>query len=676
MKRQIQNSVMFKRWTRKTYAVFNSLHAVIKICVLCISYTLVSPGSEANAQTDTSTIGKTTPIEEIQISGQRAPAVVSQVSRIVNVIPRKDIEQAPAQSIDDLLRSVPQVDIRQRGVNGVQADVSIQGGTFDQTLILLNGINITDPQTGHHNLTLPLDIESVDRIEILKGPASRVYGTNAFSGAINFITGQDQENHFRVTICNGDFGYYHDNISVNHHTAKFNNFISASKSASNGYIHNTEFDASNVFYHGKMQFKQGFVGLQLGTSKKEFGANSFYSPKYPDQYETTETYFSSLNAVAGKKFKIEPSVYWRRNYDHYILIQSKPELYQNFHFTDIFGSGLNAILPERLGKTVLGIDFRKEIIHSNNLGKRTSDSTKVKGSNIYYNLMDFRTNYSLYLEQNLYLERFSVSLGAMMNKNSSLNGLKIYPGVDMSYVLATPLKVFTSFNRSLRLPSFTDLYYHGPTNIGNENLKPETAWTFETGFKNTGEHFQGNISYFHRDAKDVIDWVRTSDTAKWHTTKWHTVNYDQLVSNGIEIYGKWVPTQSNSHNTLLKSVTLSYSLTSISNTSIDTIQSNYALDYLKNKWTAGVTFGTDDIGLTVNYTHQKRNGFYYFDAQTQSKPSPFPAFGLLDAKIIIKVSLVKFFLEVTNITNEKYVDLGYLTEPGRWYKVGVVFDSI
>ena len=127
---------------------------------------------------------------------------------MVSVIPREEIEYAPVTSIQELLEYVAGVDVRQRGAEGVQADISIRGGTFDQTLILLNGVNITDPQTGHHNLNLPVSINQIERIEILEGPAARVYGPNAFSGAINIVTRQPDKTSWKLAIEGGSFGYF------------------------------------------------------------------------------------------------------------------------------------------------------------------------------------------------------------------------------------------------------------------------------------------------------------------------------------------------------------------------------------------------------------------------------------------------------------------------------------
>ncbi|MCK4631428.1 MAG: TonB-dependent receptor, partial [Bacteroidales bacterium] len=114
----------------------------------------------------------TVEIKEIVVSGQRSPSIHSELNRVVTVIRKEQIRNAPVQSLQEILEYAVNIDVRQRGNFGVQADISIRGGSFEQTLILLNGIKINDPQTGHHNLNIPIDINSIERIEILEGPGS------------------------------------------------------------------------------------------------------------------------------------------------------------------------------------------------------------------------------------------------------------------------------------------------------------------------------------------------------------------------------------------------------------------------------------------------------------------------------------------------------------------------
>lgn len=180
----------FSRWMRKGYAVFRSLGREVRIAVLSVVYSIVVVPGAVWAQTSADTLRmREVDLEEVVVTAGRTPVGAQQVARMVTTLSRVEVERVPAQSISELLRVLPSADIRQRGPLGAQADISVRGGSFDQTLVLLNGINVSDPQTGHHHLNLPVDPESISRVEFLTGPAARAFGPNAFNGVINLITG-------------------------------------------------------------------------------------------------------------------------------------------------------------------------------------------------------------------------------------------------------------------------------------------------------------------------------------------------------------------------------------------------------------------------------------------------------------------------------------------------------
>ena len=205
MKKLIINTELsyFRKWTRQSYSIFNSIKKECVISSLLVAYLLVATPQNSFAQADTVLVNNNRKLDEVVVSAQRASVTYSQMARVVTIMDKEAIESAPVQSLQDLLEYVLNVDVRQRGNHGVQADVSIRGGSFDQTMILLDGVNITDPQTGHLSLNLPVDIESIERVEVLQGPGARVYGPNAFSGAINFITGTGNKNNLKANISVG-----------------------------------------------------------------------------------------------------------------------------------------------------------------------------------------------------------------------------------------------------------------------------------------------------------------------------------------------------------------------------------------------------------------------------------------------------------------------------------------
>ena len=320
----------FKRWGRKAYSLFNAIKLPVRIGVLLAVYTTVAEPELVFAQTDSSKVSMKYDLDEVEVSAQRAPAMYSQVARIVSVINRDEIEAAPVQSIQELLEYALSVDVRQRGVHGVQADISVRGGSFDQTLILLNGINISDPQTGHHALDLPVSLKNIQRIEILEGPAARVFGPNAFSGAINIITNAEGKTNIKVDFAGGQYKLADLNLSGNLSSKNWDQFVAFNRISSDGYIDNTDFKTWNAFYQTKLDTKPGTIQFQVGHTNKAFGANSFYTANYPNQFEETKTNFASLKFETGEKIHLIPSIYWRRHQDRFELFRSEPSTWPSF----------------------------------------------------------------------------------------------------------------------------------------------------------------------------------------------------------------------------------------------------------------------------------------------------------------------------------------------------------
>jgi iron complex outermembrane receptor protein len=527
MKNQLKPSLkesilIFKRWNRKAYAVFNTLNKIVKITRLSVAYSIVLLPVQVLSQTDT-TVTKNLDIEEVIISAQRAPVIYSQLSRFVTTIDKEEIILMPVSSVNELLENFSGIDIRQRGAHGIQSDISIRGGSFDQNLILLNGVNITDPQTGHHSLNLPINLISVERIEILEGPGSRVFGPNAFSGAINIITNQSEKNYTRAGFTAGDFGLFSGNLVSSYKIKNTKHFISVSKSQSNGYIKNTDYDQYNLFYNSLYKSEIGKIDFQIGYTNKEFGANSFYTPAYPDQYEQTKTTFTSLKFETGKKIKLIPVVYFRRHQDRFELFRYEPAAWytgHNYHLTDVYGIKLDSRISTKYGVTSFGAELRSENIWSNVLGEPMDDTIKVIGEpDGFYTYKYSRTVSNYFLEHSFTAGRFSFSSGLLASWVSENDfEFNIYPGVDLSYSLQKNIKTYFTFNKSLRLPTFTDLFYSGPSNIGNPNLKPEEALSYEAGLKFNNSFIKSNLSFYYRDSRNLIAWVKPINAdpgAKW-----------------------------------------------------------------------------------------------------------------------------------------------------------------
>ena len=671
---QIRNDrLTFKKWKRKNYSLFQTLHRVVIISVLAVVYFISTPALTVASDKDTSDIKMQYDIDEVEVSAQRAPAIHSQIARILSVIDKKEIEAAPVESVQELLEYIVGVDIRQRGLEGVQADISIRGGTFDQQLILLNGVNITDPQTGHHNLNLPVSLQQIERIEVLEGPAARVYGPNAFSGAINIITRVPTTKNLSLSATTGSYKYFNSEISGSFFTGDLKHIISLNRKSSNGYIDNTDFLTTNLFYSNLLEREKHKFTIQVGLTNKGFGANSFYTPKYPNQFEEINTLFTSAKWITNSTLHITPVIYWRRQQDRFELFRNDPPPWypsHNYHLTNVYGTGINSWFSWGLGKSSLGAEFRSENILSNVLGELLSSPKKVPGEDATFIKSDSRNIYSAFIEHTFYYTKWIVSFGFMGNIISGSDlGINTYPGVEINYNVFRNFKMFGSINTSLRMPSFTDLYYSGPTNVGNPELKPERSATVEGGAKWNQEFIDGHWVVFYRKGRDIIDWTKETTEDLWQPR-----NITRLNSLGSEMKLHLKPSKLLGSN-YPESIELGFYANHLEKNKSNYI-SNYVLDNLKYKFTGSVTQPIfENFNVTIKTVYQDREGTYtQYISDTKVQEADYKPFWLIDCKLRYRFKGITAFFSANNLFNTFYFDIGNVVQPGRWMKTGISYD--
>ncbi|MCK4664710.1 MAG: TonB-dependent receptor [Bacteroidales bacterium] len=647
-----QSTKVVKSPTRHNCYTLNILrHSILYFFVITLFLRL-----GAFAQVDT------VKLDEIIVSG-RVPAFYSESGRVVTIISKQEIESAPVQCVEDILEYISSVDIRQRGNNGVQADINVRGGSFDQVLILLNGVKINDPQTGHHNLNIPVDIESIEKIEILEGPGSRIFGTNAFSGAINIITKKTENKSINLSLTGGEHNYFNGTVSSTYSTKNIDNYIAVSKKKSSGYIENTDFNISNLFYQALVRTDIGNVSFQAGYNDKKFGANSFYSPKFPDQYEKTKTTFFSTKLNYGNDFKISPSVFFRRHQDHFRLDRNNPSFYTNNHLTNIYGAELNFLFNTLLGKTGFGLEYRSENILSNVLGLPMNDTIKVPDEPDWvFTHSKSRENLSAFLEHRLKFDNLSISFGFLTNYNSDFDW-NFNPGIDINYKISKHVNLFSSYNQSVRIPTFTDLYYISSEHSGNIDLIPETAKTIEIGAKWINYFNIAHLSVFHRNGTNMIDWVKKPDSLKWESR-----NLTEIKTNGFEISEKLITKKIFGEKFPFEYFEISYLYLKSDKNSDDYI-SMYVLDYLKHKLCFNTTHKIyNHIGASWFFVYQDREGSFTDINNNNIDYSPFYT---IDARIFYNHKLFKIFLDISNLFNKKYYDHANIQMPGRWIQGGI-----
>ncbi len=659
--------MVFRKWTNKPYAVFNSLKRTIKIALLNVAYSLLAISSATSfAQEDSLRIDKKLELDEIEIISAVEPLIFSQQARIVNIISKQEILRSGQQDIGGILIHQRAIDIRQRGGFGIQSDLSLRGSSFDQVLILLNGIPLSDAQTGHFNLNLPFVAQATDRIEIIEGSAARIYGANAFAGAINIVTSPSANKQLQFSIEGGQHAYYNLAASANYSKGRNRTFLSYQKSASKGYMENTDFKINSFFLQSLWLAKKYTVDLQLGALQKEFGANGFYSAKYPLQYEYNKAYNGNLNLNYGKVIVSRFSLFWRRHQDQWVLNRDHPAIYQNFHQTDAFGIKTNYRYESKLGKTQIGTESKIESIWSTSLGEN-QDILKPVPWDADYNFSHYfkRSNSSIFIDHQVNLNtKFYTAFGFLLNWNSDYSkSLMVYPGIDLSYSFTNHLKIIGSVNQAMRLPSFTDLYYSGPANIGNSDLLPEKATSFELGLKYQKSDIKADIVLFSRLGTDIIDWVWLDDIEKWQTQ-----NIIQQNVTGLETGIDYSPGGSS----VVQNLFLNYTYLNAHSKDIPQL-TKYASSNLKHQLNFGGNFKiAPNLFAGFMLSYRDRVGFFqsYDFAQSEYLEDPYKAVFLANAKLEYKSKYYTVFMDGLNLLNQKYFEYGIL-QAGTWIKAGL-----
>lgn len=668
--------IFFKRWTRKSFAVFASLGKTIHIGVLlsCCSM-LVIPVytySQNHIHPNDSTEKEET-LEEVVVSASKAPQLQSQLMRVVQIISRAEIERSPADDIASLLEYARGVDIRERGSMGMQADISIRGGSFEQTLILLNGINISDPQSGHHNLNIPVDFESIERIEILQGAGARMYGPNAFNGAVNIITKDPGEKQLNISLTGGQYSFASSALSGGFNTGPVSHFIAVNGKTSDGFIDNTDFKSGNIFYNSDFQSDYGKIDAQAGYNNKAFGANSFYTPLFPNQFEQTTTLFLSLAWQPAGKLNIKPTVYWRQHTDRFELFRyDAPDWYNvhNYHLSNVVGAKIKWFYISNYGKSSAALDYRHENIFSNVIGLELQNPKKASAyDDVFYTKYYDRTGISLMLEHNIYLDKISISGGVLTYYSTALeNDINFFPGIDVGWEFFDNYRFVASANRTLRLPSFTEMFYNSPAHVSNPFLQPEKAYSVESGFANNNKDFSIEANAFRRWGLNMIDWVMFEGD-----TKWQSMNHTNINVSGFELFFKKPLLFKHINNQYNSSLSLNYTYIFADKHSREMI-SQYALDYMKHKLDVKFALLYKSGGLNINIGRRERAGGYMlFEDGAYTEKIDFKPFWMTDIKIFYTINKVYLSFEVINIFDVEYVDIANVPQAGRWAKFGLKY---
>ena len=593
----------------------------IKITLLIV---LLFFAVQAKAQVETV---KRDTLKEVIITSSRIDLPFKENSRTIVVITSKVIKNSAATNVADLLQQVAGVDIRRRGTAGSQADLYIRGGGFDQTLLLIDGIKMDDSQTGHHTLNAALPLEVIERIEIIKGPAARVFGQNAFTGAINIVTKNKLDNNASINVEAGSFSQLNYSLTVGKETENTSIIAHVGALTSDGYRENSDYSNYNYFVKGIFNKKKQPIEMIATFFDKKFGAENFYTtnPTFNEYEETQNSVIGISTVFKSEKFKITPRIYWRRGQDIFLLRRDDPSFYRNLHITNKVGAETNASYTSNLGITGFGVDISSVSISSNNLGDRN------------------RIMANLFLEHRFKLanDKLDITPGVAVTYFSDLK-FHAFPGIDLGYNLSDHLKAYGNIGFTYRIPTYTDLFYKDPVTVGNENLEPEEAFAQEIGLKYTKSNFSTSVAIFNRDANNLIDYIRPNTNNSVFTA----TNITEVNTQGFEFDA--------AYNFKIKDFnqTLAVGYTYLNDNILDQNKdlSRYSLNTLKNHFTTRFT-----SKLFKNVT---QNIIYKY-----AERSIGTSYNVWDASVIVAFNKFNFTVTANNIFDADYIESGFVPMP-------------
>jgi iron complex outermembrane receptor protein len=482
------------------------LHAAVGLVTVVLAPSLVAAQSAAPSSSSQSVPSYR---QTVVVTAAATPVELGSVTRSLTVITREEIEALPVRSVADVLRLAASVDVRARGGHGIQSDFAVRGASFGQMLVLVDGVRVNDAQSGHHNGDIPVPLDAVDRIEILYGPGSSLFGADAFGGTVNVITRRVSSTP-SLSVRGGSFGYVGMDGAAGFERDAVQQTIAGSVERSGGFMYDRDFRSALV----RARTTIGRSSVSLSVLDKEFGANNFYGGNRPSREWTNQTLLAADHSfTASDGWALAARASYRTHGDHFIFDQLNPALSDNRHRTHEVLGALTASRKIGGGSFTAGAEGGGDWIRSSNLGDH--DLGRVSGFGEWRHTLGPRTQ----IEAGLRADRYSDF------------GTSWSPSFGAGWWPSSVVRVRASAGRAFRVPTFTERYYSDPANLARPEVGPETAWAGE----GSADLFPANgwmvtAAFFGRADRDVIDWLRATPAERWRT-----YNVRDVSTKGVEL---------------------------------------------------------------------------------------------------------------------------------------------
>jgi iron complex outermembrane receptor protein len=600
------------------------------------------------------------PSETMVVLGSPVPVPLAESSASVVVLPVKD-NVLLMESPQELLRQDSSVFLEERGAGGGQADLILRGGTFEQSLVLLNGFRINDSQTAHHNLDLPISLDAMDSIEVLHGAGSTLHGADALSGVADFLTAAPSATSLRLRSGYGNFGSNEESLLGALARKQWSSRLTANRNFSTGFMADRDYRNEDASSESWLSSRLGISDLLFAASDRSFGANQFYGPY--NSWERTKGWFASGRQELGDR--TEAAFGYRRHTDEFILLRSDPSVYENNHIDGSWQASVRHTLPIASSSVLLfGLESDGDSIRSYNLSSGIVSYANGLG-------IHARNRGAGYVDMDLRPAKSRWNLSAGLREELFSGGLQsaFAPHLAGSLRLTGQVKLRASGGYGFRLPTYTDLYYSDPATVGNPNLKPESAWSSEGGADWVAStRLSLSATGFYSRQHDAIDYVRyvtvmsTSNPllpSSCPINTWCAVNLNGLRFAGVESSATWLAAKG-------QKVQVAWTQLFGAQPLLNGLQSEYALNYpvedIHATWTAEVWHSftvTSSVAVAKPYQ------------QLGNPPWNSNAYPVWSAALAQTSWKLRPYLRLGNLSNTGYQEIRGVAMPGRSITGGI-----
>lgn len=530
------------------------------------------------------------------------------------------------QDVEDYLRTDASVDIQQRGAAGVMSDISVRGASFEQTLVLVNGLRMDNAETAHFNLDLPVPRVALGRMDILHGAGSTLYGSDAIGGVVDFITWKPDASTLRLRAGTGSYGENEQGMLASAVGRKWNEVLVGDRAFSTGFINGRDYRTEDASNETRLDTALGSTDVLLAGDDRSYGANQFYGPY--NSWERTKGWFTSLTQQFDPH--IQADVAYRRHSDIYLLERDEPTGYKNQHVDDGFEGALRD--QREIAKDLSlssGLEETADRITSTNLGQHARN----RGAG-YAAVEWMKPAYG------------SLSIGGREEVFSG--GPSVFsPTAAVTRWVSSTATLHASVGYGFRIPTYLDLYYSDPTTIGNPNLKPESAWSYEGGLNwYPTPRVATTLTAFLSSQKNTIDYTRVSSAEPWQAS-----NLPGLHFTGVEAAVEWAP----DHGPQAK---LSWTNLTGVQAALQGLESEYVFNYPVNNGRAECTWD-----LAKQLIWHTRLGVVQ---RYQKSP-----YAVWDVSLVRERGFLHPYLQLTNLTNTGYEEIAGVRMPGRSFVGGL-----